>query len=108
MQSIRRLLFGKPLQTADLPHQAISKPVGLAVFASDALSSTAYATEEILLILALATGGGAAAWVASGNILGISIPIAIAIAILLTIVTISYRQTIFRLSEWRRRVYRRP
>ncbi|MBK9750568.1 MAG: APC family permease [Anaerolineae bacterium] len=95
MQSIRRLLFGKPLQTADLPHQAISKPVGLAVFASDALSSTAYATEEILLILALATGGGAAAWVASGNILGISIPIAIAIAILLTIVTISYRQTIF-------------
>lgn len=95
MQSIRRLLLGKRLQTADLPHQAISKPVGLAVFASDALSSTAYATEEILLILALATGGGAAAWAVSGNILGISIPIAIAIAILLVIVTISYRQTIF-------------
>ncbi|MBE2271470.1 MAG: APC family permease [Anaerolinea sp.] len=95
MQSIRRLLLGKRLQTADLPHQSISKPVGLAVFASDALSSTAYATEEILLILALATGGGAAAWAVSGNVLGISIPIAIAIAILLTIVTISYRQTIF-------------
>jgi amino acid transporter len=73
--------------TADLPHQAISRPVGLAVFASDALSSTAYATEEILIILSLA-GGGAA-------LFGISIPIAIAIAILLTIVTISYRQTIF-------------
>jgi amino acid transporter len=95
MTSMRRLLLGKRLQTADLPHQAISKPVGLAVFASDALSSTAYATEEILLILALATGGGAAAWLTSGNILSISIPIAIAIAILLTIVTISYRQTIF-------------
>ncbi len=95
MQSIRRLLLGKRLSTADLPHQAISKPVGLAVFASDALSSTAYATEEILLILGLATGGGAAAWAVSGNILSISIPIAIAIAVLLVIVTISYRQTIF-------------
>jgi amino acid transporter len=85
--SLRRLLIGKPLDTQDLQHQAISKPIGLAVFASDALSSTAYATEEILLILALA-GGGAA-------ILGISIPIAIAISILLAIVTISYRQTIY-------------
>jgi amino acid transporter len=82
-----RLLIGKPLETKDLPHQAISKTVGLAVFASDALSSTAYATEEILIILSLA-GGGAA-------IFGLSIPLAIAIAILLTIVTISYRQTIF-------------
>jgi amino acid transporter len=85
--NVGRLLIGKPLQTKDLPHQAISKPIGLAVFASDALSSTAYATEEILIILALA-GGGAA-------IFGLSIPIAIAIAILLAIVTISYRQTIY-------------
>lgn len=85
--NVGRILIGKPLETKDLPHQAISKKVGLAVFASDALSSTAYATEEILIILALA-GGGAA-------VLGISIPIAIAIAILLAIVTISYRQTIF-------------
>ncbi|MCA0457339.1 MAG: APC family permease [Chloroflexi bacterium] len=85
--NVGRMLLGKPLATKDLAHQAISKPVGLAVFASDALSSTAYATEEILIILSLA-GTGAA-------ILGISIPIAIAIAILLTIVTISYRQTIF-------------
>lgn len=84
--NIGQVLIGKPLQTKDLPHQAISKTVGLAVFASDALSSTAYATEEILLILALA-GSGAA-------ISGISIPIAIAIAVLLAIVTISYRQTI--------------
>jgi amino acid transporter len=85
--NVGRILIGKPLETKDLPHQAISNKVGLAVFASDALSSTAYATEEILLILALA-GGGAA-------IFGISIPIAIAIAVLLVIVTISYRQTIF-------------
>lgn len=85
--NFRRFLIGKPLRTADLPHQAISRPVGLAVFASDALSSTAYATEEILIILATA-GIGAAT-------LRLSIPIAIAIAILLTVVTISYRQTIY-------------
>lgn len=81
-----RLLIGKPLETKELPHQAISKPIGLAVFASDALSSSAYATQEMLIILALA-GGGAA-------VFAISIPLAIAIAVLLTIVTISYRQTI--------------
>ena len=85
--NVGRMLIGKPLATKDLAHQSISKPVGLAVFASDALSSTAYATEEILIILGLA-GGGAA-------LFGISIPIAIAISILLVIVTISYRQTIF-------------
>ncbi len=92
---VKRLLFGKRLDTSDLPHQAISKPVGLAVFASDALSSTAYATEEILIILSMAVGGGALIWVNGGTILGMSIPVAIAIAVLLVIVTISYRQTIF-------------
>jgi len=85
--NVGRILIGKPLETKDLPHQAISKPIGLAVFASDALSSTAYATEEILIILTLA-GGGAA-------VFGLSLPVAIAISILLVIVTISYRQTIF-------------
>src|SRR5215204_25534 len=90
--NVRRLLLGKRLQTKDLAHQSISKKVGLAVFASDALSSTAYATEEILIILALA---GGALWTASSSqFLGLSIPIAIGIAILLVIVTISYRQTI--------------
>ena len=92
---VKRLLFGKRLDTNDLPHQAISKPVGLAVFASDALSSTAYATEEILIILSMAVGGGALIWVNGGTILGMSIPIALGIAVLLAIVTISYRQTIF-------------
>src|SRR5574341_1843222 len=85
--SLKTLLIGKPLATKDLPHQTISKKIGLAVFASATLSSTAYATEEILLILALA-GAGAAT-------LSLSLPIAGAIAVLLAIVTLSYRQTIF-------------
>ncbi len=84
---VSRLLLGRPLPTRELEHQTVSKKVGLAVFASDALSSTAYATEEILVILALA-GTGAAT-------LGLSIPLAIGIAILLAIVTVSYRQTIY-------------
>ena len=85
-QPFTTFLIGPPLETRALAHQTVSKPVGLAVFASDALSSTAYATEEILLILALAGLGPA---------LGLSLPIALAIAVLLVIVTVSYRQTIF-------------
>jgi hypothetical protein len=53
-ENISHFLIGRPLQTADAPHQTIGKAVGLAVFASDALSSTAYATQEILVILAAA------------------------------------------------------
>jgi len=80
----RSWLIGRPLSTADAPHQTIGKVVGLAVFASDALSSTAYATQEILVILA-----------AAGTIaFGFVFPISIAIVILLAIVTISYEQTI--------------
>ncbi len=76
--------IGRPLSTADASNQTIGKAVGLAVFASDALSSTAYATQEILVILAAA---GTMAF-------GIVFPISIAIVILLGIVTISYEQTI--------------
>ena len=47
-------LIGRPLATADAPHQTIGKLIGLAVFASDALSSMAYATQEIMIILAAA------------------------------------------------------
>jgi len=83
-RSWRNWLIGRPLQTADAPHQTIGKAIGLAVFASDALSSTAYATQEILVVLAAA---GMAAF-------GLSIPISIAIVALLIIVTISYEQTI--------------
>jgi amino acid transporter len=82
--NLRRLLLGKPLPTHEAPHQTISKKVGLAVFASDALSSTAYATDEILFVLVLA-GAGALIY---------SLPIALAIITLLVIVTISYEQTI--------------
>jgi len=80
----RTWLIGRPLQTADAPHQTIGKLVGLAVFASDALSSTAYATQEILMILIMA-GTGA---------LGYAFPISIAITTLMAVVAISYEQTI--------------
>ena len=52
--SVGNLLLGRKLATEEAPHQTISKTIGLAVFASDALSSVAYATQEILIILALA------------------------------------------------------
>jgi len=82
--SWRTWLIGRPLQTADAPHQTIGKVIGLAVFASDALSSTAYATQEILMILAAV---GTAAF-------GYVFPISIAIVALMVIVTLSYEQTI--------------
>lgn len=77
-------LLGRPLATAETHNQTIGKLIGLAVFASDALSSTAYATQEILMILAAA---GTAAF-------HFSVPIAAAITSLMLIVTISYEQTI--------------
>ncbi|TLM99837.1 amino acid permease, partial [bacterium] len=83
-KTLRNWLIGNPLQTADAPHQTINKTIGLAVFASDALSSTAYATQEIMMILAIA-GAGAMAHV---------FPISLAIVTLMAIVTISYEQTI--------------
>jgi amino acid transporter len=82
--SWRSLMIGRPLPTADSPNETIGKLVGLAVFASDALSSTAYATQEILVILAAA---GTAA-------LGNAFPISIAIVALMVIVILSYEQTI--------------
>src|SRR5829696_1552600 len=83
-RTISHLLIGRPLETADAPHETIGKAVGLAVFASDALSSTAYATQEILVILAAA---GSLAF-------GYVFPIAIVIVGLLAIVVISYEQII--------------
>ena len=83
-RSWRNLFIGRPLATAETHNQTISKIVGLAVFSSDALSSTAYATQEILMVLAIA---GTAAF-------SYSFPIAIAITALMLIVTISYQQTI--------------
>ena len=83
-RSIRTWLIGRPLPTADAPHQTIGKAIGLAVFSSDAMSSVAYAPQEMLIILA-AAGAGAFSY---------SIPIAFAIVSLLAILTFSYEQTI--------------
>jgi amino acid transporter len=83
-RSFKHFLTGRPLPTADAEHETIGKAVGLAVFASDALSSTAYATQEMLVILA---GAGTLAF-------GYVFPISIVIVALLAIVVISYQQII--------------
>lgn len=80
----RTWLFGRPLPTADAPHQTIGVLIGLAVFASDALSSTAYATQEMLVIL-MVLGSDAYNYV---------FPLSIGIVLLLGIVTLSYEQTV--------------
>ena len=83
-RNISHYLIGRPLPTADAAHETVGKAVGLAVFASDALSSTAYATQEILVILA------AAGTIAFGYVF----PISIVIVGLLAIVVISYEQIV--------------
>jgi amino acid transporter len=87
--SLKRLLVGKAKKTAAAMHERLTKKTGLAVFASDALSSTAYATEEILLVLAVAYALG------ERNAFTYVVPITFAIVVVLIIVAISYRQTIF-------------
>src|SRR6266545_2351853 len=84
IDTLKRILVGRPLDTADQQHQRLRKLVALAVFASDPISSNAYATEAIMLVLL--TAGVTA--------LNLSIPICIAIITLLLIVGFSYRQTI--------------
>jgi amino acid transporter len=86
--TLKRLLVGKAKKTAHAVHERLTKKTGLAVFASDALSSTAYATEEILLVLAVA-------YAAQANSFNYVVPITFGIVIVLVIVAISYRQTIF-------------
>lgn len=81
---IKELILGKTLPTSAHSEERLTNAAALAVLSSDALSSVAYATEEILLVL-----------VAAGNTaLSLSLPIAVAIVILLSVVTLSYRQTI--------------
>lgn len=84
VQRVKRLVLGEPLHNASFIHQRLSNTIALAVFSSDAVSSVAYATQEILLVLAVA---GALAYT-------YAFPIAIAISALLVIVVLSYRQTI--------------
>src|SRR6266498_2304088 len=81
---LKRLLLGAPLRTAQLVNERIPKRVALAVFSSDPISSTAYATEEMLLVLVLAGTAG----------LSLALPIAGGIALLLLILVVSYRQVI--------------
>jgi amino acid transporter len=80
----KRLLLGPPFKTAQLVHERISKRVALAVFSSDPISSTAYATEEMLLVLV--TAGTAA--------VSLALPLAAGVAVLLLVLVLSYRQVI--------------
>lgn len=93
-QSFRDVLIGAPLKTEEMEHQAVSKKVGLAVFASDNLSSVAYASQEILMVLAGAATL-AASEAARRDIFGLAVPISIAIVGLLVLLALSYRQTIY-------------
>lgn len=81
---LKRRLFGRPFASDEEEHQLLPKRLALPVFASDPLSSVAYATEEAMLVLAVA-GAAAFSYLA---------PISMAIAVLLLIVIVSYRQTI--------------
>lgn len=82
--ALKRVLVGAPKQSTQLRHQLLPKWMALPVFSSDPLSSTAYATQEMMLVLALA-GAGAFTRV---------LPISVAVALLLAIVVFSYRQTV--------------
>ncbi len=86
---LKRWLVGDPLKSAQAAHERLSKTLALAVFSSNAISSVAYATEEILLMLILA-GTAAIAW---------SIPISFAILFLIVVLTISYRQIVYEYPE---------
>lgn len=86
---LKRWLVGDPLKTTQAAHERLSKTLALAIFSSNAISSVAYATEEILLVLILA-GTAAIAW---------SIPVSLAILFLVAVLTISYRQIIYAYPE---------
>ena len=83
--SLKRIVIGKPLPSNEEQHQRLTKKVGLAVFASDAISSTAYATEEILFVLFPLAGFASLKYL---------VPLAFLVVVLLAIVATSYRQTI--------------
>ena len=86
MSLLKRLVVGEPIATSEEHHQRLGRPTALAVFASDAISSTAYATEEILLVLVPAAGLAA---------LSDLMPLSMIVMVLLAIVITSYRQTIY-------------
>lgn len=84
---IKNKLLGPPLHTEQLEDERLGKPTALAIFASDNLSSSAYATEEILRVLVLQAGVGLAAF-------ALVVPITLALLGVLGILLFSYRQTI--------------
>lgn len=83
-QTVKRLLVGRPMQSERLGHTLLPKKIALPVFASDALSSVAYATQEVLLVLA---AGGLA-------FIAYTPWIALAVALLMLVVVASYRQNV--------------
>lgn len=85
-QLLKRFLIGRPIPTSEEHQQRLRKLVGLPVFASDPISPTAYATEEILIVLVPVAGAAA---------FGYLVPMAVLVVVLLTIVVLSYRQTVF-------------
>jgi amino acid transporter len=85
---LKRFIIGRALRTEQAAHERLTKKTALAVFSSDALSSTAYATEEILLVLAVTAAA------THGQSFYYVLPVSAGIAMLLAIVAISYRQTI--------------
>ena len=82
----KRLLVGRALRSDRLGETLLSKKIALPVFCSDPISSVAYATEQIVLVLAAA---------GTASFLGLAAPIALAVAVLLAVVVASYRQTCF-------------
>jgi amino acid transporter len=82
--AVKRVLLGRPMSSGELEHTLLPKTIALPVFSSDPLSSNAYATQEALIVLALAGAAG----------LTYILPISLAVATLLTIVVISYRETV--------------
>ncbi|CAB4602509.1 unannotated protein [freshwater metagenome] len=86
--ALKRFIVGKPIASSEDQHQRLSKKIALPVFASDAISSTAYATEEILIVFLSLGAVGMSAY-------SMLVPISLLVVALLTIVVISYRQTIY-------------
>jgi hypothetical protein len=85
---VKRVLVGRPVQSDRLGHTLLPKKIALPVFASDALSSVAYATEEILIVL---SAGGIALIAATP---WIALALALAVALLMLVVVASYRQNV--------------
>jgi amino acid transporter len=84
--ALKRLLIGRPLSTREFEHQRLPKRLAIGVFSTDAIASTAFATQEILVVLVPAAGMAA---------LGYLVPISLLVVALLVIVVLSYRQTLY-------------